>query len=204
MGVIVLRAEHPEEVIDVVDRRAHHGVQERPGGRGAARPAPDRRQAVLSRSRWTRDRNSRRRRSRCRRLPGVVLDRGEAVPKLIGRHEDFLIVTGLGGIARDVGAVTGDSAHVFSLGGAMGAPCMMGLGLALAQPEKQRAGRDRRRRSPDERRRARHHRGDEPAQPRDRLHRQRPLRRDRLAEEPHQPRRRPGENRDRLPASSGP
>ena len=28
-------------------------------------------------------------------LPGVVLDRGDAVPKLIGRHEDFLIVSGL-------------------------------------------------------------------------------------------------------------
>ena len=41
-------------------------------------------------------------------LPGVVLDRGEAVPKLIGRHEDFLIVAGLGGTAHDVGAVTGD------------------------------------------------------------------------------------------------
>src|SRR5262245_50053285 len=70
-------------------------------------------------------------------LPGVVLDRGEAMPKLIGRHEDFLIVTGLGGSAHDVGAVTGDSGHVFSLGGAMGAPCMIGLGLALAQPKKQ-------------------------------------------------------------------
>ena len=69
--------------------------------------------------------------------PGVVLDRGEAVPKLIGRHEDFLIVTGLGGTAHDVGSVTGDKAHVFSLGGAMGAACMIGLGLALAQPKKQ-------------------------------------------------------------------
>jgi thiamine pyrophosphate-dependent acetolactate synthase large subunit-like protein len=70
-------------------------------------------------------------------MPGVVLDRGEAVPKLIGRHDDFLIVTGLGGTAHDVGSVTGDRAHVFSLGGAMGAPCMIGLGLALAQPKKQ-------------------------------------------------------------------
>ena len=65
-----------------------------------------------------------------------MLDRGDAMPKLIGRHEDFLIVSGLGGSAHDVGAVTGDNAHVFSLGGAMGAPCMMGLGLALAQPKK--------------------------------------------------------------------
>src|SRR3954453_12494421 len=70
-------------------------------------------------------------------LPGVVLDRGEAVPKLIGRHEDFLIITGLGGTAYDVNAVTGDKAHVYSLSGSMGAACMMGLGLALARPDKQ-------------------------------------------------------------------
>src|SRR6476659_212187 len=70
-------------------------------------------------------------------MPGVVLERGAAVPKLIGRHEDFLVVTGLGGTAHDVGSVTGDKAHVFSLSGAMGAACMIGLGLALAQPKKQ-------------------------------------------------------------------
>jgi thiamine pyrophosphate-dependent acetolactate synthase large subunit-like protein len=67
---------------------------------------------------------------------GFVLERGEAVPALIGRHQDFLIVAGLGGTASDVGAVTGDAAHVYSLAGAMGAACMMGLGLALARPDK--------------------------------------------------------------------
>ena len=67
---------------------------------------------------------------------GFALERGEAVPALIGRHQDFLIVAGLGGTASDVGAVTGDAAHVYSLAGAMGAACMMGLGLALARPDK--------------------------------------------------------------------
>jgi phosphonopyruvate decarboxylase len=67
---------------------------------------------------------------------GFVLERAEAMPKLIGRHEDFLFIAGLGGTACDVGAVTGDSAHVYSMGGAMGAPCMTGLGLALARPDK--------------------------------------------------------------------
>src|SRR3954463_3412059 len=67
---------------------------------------------------------------------GFVLERGEAVPALIGRHEDFLIIAGLGGTACDVGAVTGDAAHVYSLGGAMGAACMMGLGLALARRDR--------------------------------------------------------------------
>jgi phosphonopyruvate decarboxylase len=68
--------------------------------------------------------------------PGFVLERSEAVPALIGRHEDFLFISGLGGTACDVGAVAGDGAHVYSLGGAMGAACMMGLGLALARPDK--------------------------------------------------------------------
>src|SRR5690348_5847234 len=65
-----------------------------------------------------------------------VLERAEAVLALIGRHEDFLIVAGLGGTACDVGAVTGDALHVYSLGGAMGAACMMGLGIALSRPDR--------------------------------------------------------------------
>jgi phosphonopyruvate decarboxylase len=68
--------------------------------------------------------------------PGFVLERSEAVPALIGAHEDFLIIAGLGGTACDVGAVTGDAAHVYSLGGAMGAAAMIGLGLALARSDK--------------------------------------------------------------------
>jgi len=68
--------------------------------------------------------------------PGFVLERSEAVPALIGRHQDFLLIAGLGGTACDVGAVTGDAAHVYSLAGAMGAAAMMGLGLALARPDK--------------------------------------------------------------------
>ena len=69
-------------------------------------------------------------------VSGFELERSEAVPALIGRHEDFLFIAGLGGTACDVGAVAGDGAHVYSLGGAMGAACMMGLGLALARPDK--------------------------------------------------------------------
>jgi len=65
-----------------------------------------------------------------------ILDRREAVPALIGRHEDFLIVTGLAGTARDIAALTRDGEHTFTMAGAMGAACMMGLGLALARPEK--------------------------------------------------------------------
>jgi phosphonopyruvate decarboxylase len=68
--------------------------------------------------------------------PAFVLDRIEAVPALIGRHEDFLIVAGLAGTARDVAALTGDGAHTYSMAGAMGGACMMGLGLALARPDR--------------------------------------------------------------------
>ena len=68
--------------------------------------------------------------------PAFVLDRLEAVPALIGSHEDFLIITGLAGTARDIAALTNDGAHYFGLGGAMGGGCMMGLGLALVRHAK--------------------------------------------------------------------
>jgi thiamine pyrophosphate-dependent acetolactate synthase large subunit-like protein len=65
-----------------------------------------------------------------------ILDRREAVPALLGRHEDFLIVTGLAGTAKDIAALTGDGEHTFTMAGAMGAACMTGLGLALARPDR--------------------------------------------------------------------
>src|SRR5258707_15865141 len=65
-----------------------------------------------------------------------ILDRREAAPALIGRHEDFLIVTGLAGTARDIAALTRDGEHTFTMAGAMGAACMMGLGLALARADR--------------------------------------------------------------------
>jgi phosphonopyruvate decarboxylase len=67
---------------------------------------------------------------------GFVLDRAEAVPALIGRHEDFLFVGGLAGTARDIARITEDGPSGYLLGGAMGAACMMGLGLALARPDR--------------------------------------------------------------------
>jgi phosphonopyruvate decarboxylase len=68
--------------------------------------------------------------------PGFVLDRREAVPALIGRHEDLLIVAGLAGTAREIGALSGDAPHVYALAGAMGGAVPMGLGLALARPDR--------------------------------------------------------------------
>jgi thiamine pyrophosphate-dependent acetolactate synthase large subunit-like protein len=68
--------------------------------------------------------------------PQFLLDRREALPALLGRHEDFLIVAGLSGSARDVAALTRNGPHAYILVGAMGAACMVGLGLALAQPDR--------------------------------------------------------------------
>ena len=65
-----------------------------------------------------------------------TLDRRTAVPRLIGDPSDFLIVSGLAGAAKDVGHLTGEAPNCFLLGGAMGAATMMGLGLALVQPER--------------------------------------------------------------------
>jgi thiamine pyrophosphate-dependent acetolactate synthase large subunit-like protein len=67
---------------------------------------------------------------------GFVLDRCEAVPALIGKADDFLIVTGLAGTARDIAALTHDSAQIYTMAGAMGGAVMIGLGLALARPDK--------------------------------------------------------------------
>jgi thiamine pyrophosphate-dependent acetolactate synthase large subunit-like protein len=65
-----------------------------------------------------------------------ILDRCDAIPALIGRHQDFLIVSGLAGTSRDVAALTGDGPHTYTMAGAMGGACMIGLGLALARPDK--------------------------------------------------------------------
>lgn len=61
------------------------------------------------------------------------MDRNKAVPALVGNPDDFLIVAGLAGPAKDIGYIT-DKAFLF--GGAMGGAVMAGLGLALAQPDK--------------------------------------------------------------------
>ena len=64
------------------------------------------------------------------------LDRNIAVPRLIGNPDDFLIVAGLAGTAKDVAHLTGDGANAYMLAGGMGAATMIGAGLALAQPER--------------------------------------------------------------------
>ncbi len=69
-------------------------------------------------------------------LPDYVLDRCDAVPALIGDPRDFLFIGGLAGTSRDAASLLNDGPTHFSMAGTMGAAAMMGLGLALAQPER--------------------------------------------------------------------
>ena len=70
------------------------------------------------------------------KAPKFELARRTAVPALIGKHEDFLIVSGLAGTSKDMASLTSDAANLFTMAGAMGAASALGLGLALAQPER--------------------------------------------------------------------
>src|SRR5664280_159059 len=54
---------------------------------------------------------------------------------LAGRGDDLLVVPGLGSTTWDLAAL-GDDDRNFYLWGAMGGAAMIGLGLALAQPQK--------------------------------------------------------------------
>jgi len=64
-----------------------------------------------------------------------MLDRREAVKLLLEGRGDLLVVSGLGSPTYDV-AAAGDDARNFYLWGAMGGAAMIGLGLALARPER--------------------------------------------------------------------
>jgi thiamine pyrophosphate-dependent acetolactate synthase large subunit-like protein len=63
------------------------------------------------------------------------LDRRAAMRALLAGRGDTLVVTGLGSTTYDAASV-GDDARNFYLWGAMGAATMIGLGLALARPDR--------------------------------------------------------------------
>jgi thiamine pyrophosphate-dependent acetolactate synthase large subunit-like protein len=65
----------------------------------------------------------------------MMLDRRELVRQLLIDRGDLLVVSGLGSATYDV-AAAGDHPLNFYLWGAMGGAAMIGLGLALAQPER--------------------------------------------------------------------
>jgi thiamine pyrophosphate-dependent acetolactate synthase large subunit-like protein len=68
-------------------------------------------------------------------LSDAGLDRRKVVAALLEERGPLLVVAGLGSAAWDCTAA-GDHPLTFPLWGAMGSACMIGLGLALAQPER--------------------------------------------------------------------
>ncbi len=63
------------------------------------------------------------------------LDRRAAIRILLEKRDDLLLVTGLGSTTYDAASV-GDDPRNFYLWGAMGAAALVGLGLAIAQPQR--------------------------------------------------------------------
>ena len=64
-----------------------------------------------------------------------TIDRREFVAQLLSQTPDALVITGLGSPTYDVYA-SGDTDRYFYLWGAMGGALPLGLGLALAQPNR--------------------------------------------------------------------
>ena len=65
-----------------------------------------------------------------------TLDRREILRPIIPNPENYLIITGLAGPARDAAALTDDGANTFTMAGCMGAAVSMGLGMALSVPDR--------------------------------------------------------------------
>ncbi len=68
-------------------------------------------------------------------MSDAELDRRKVVDALLDERGALLVVAGLGSAAWDCTAA-GDHPLTFPLWGAMGSACMIGLGLALAQPKR--------------------------------------------------------------------
>lgn len=65
-----------------------------------------------------------------------MMHRRDAVRALFDPRGDVLVVVGLGTSVGDMVTTNGEHPLNFCMAGAMGGACAMGLGLALAQPEK--------------------------------------------------------------------
>ena len=68
-------------------------------------------------------------------MPKLRLNRRNVISELLKERKDSLVVNGLGGTCWDVASL-GDNDFNFYVWGGMGNACMIGLGLALSQPEK--------------------------------------------------------------------
>lgn len=70
-------------------------------------------------------------------LPVSTIDRKTVLPELFANPEDYLLLAGLAGAAKDTAAWTREADNLLTLGGAMGAAVSMGLGMALSSPDRQ-------------------------------------------------------------------
>ena len=68
-------------------------------------------------------------------MPKFKLNRREVISELLKERKNSLIVNGLGGTCWDVASL-GDNDLNFYVWGGMGNACMIGLGLALSQPDR--------------------------------------------------------------------
>jgi thiamine pyrophosphate-dependent acetolactate synthase large subunit-like protein len=68
-------------------------------------------------------------------MGALMLERRDFVQQLLADRGDLLVVSGLGSATYDV-AAAGDHPLNFYLWGAMGGTAMIGLGLALARPDR--------------------------------------------------------------------
>jgi len=66
-----------------------------------------------------------------------MLERTRALGTLLENTDDRLIVAGLGSAANDVAYLTDFAPRAFTMDGVMGAAASIGLGLALARPERE-------------------------------------------------------------------
>lgn len=69
-------------------------------------------------------------------IKNPTLDRRDILKSIIPNPENYLIITGLAGPARDAAALTDDGANTFTMAGCMGAAVSMGLGMALSVPDR--------------------------------------------------------------------
>lgn len=65
----------------------------------------------------------------------ITLQRRDVAARILADRGDALVITGLGSTTWDA-AATGDHPNNFYLWGGMGGAAVMGLGLALAQPDR--------------------------------------------------------------------
>lgn len=69
-------------------------------------------------------------------MKSPTLDRRKVLAPLFPKPEDYLMISGLAGPARDAAALTQGGDYLFTMAGTMGAAISMGLGVAMSAPHR--------------------------------------------------------------------